>query len=126
MAKNNTILIVIMAVVALFFLNTPTGNYVSNYHARYDLSVQGCPQQGQMDCYYNKNVGAWTSRICDEGRWRISEVCDTLRASGDRSCVYSKLGLGRSTDPTITLCQNPRVGKEGAPNYQGYVNPQPL
>lgn len=106
--KNNTTLLVVLAVAAFFLLsNNPTGNYISDYHASYDVSKGGCPLAGKMDCYYEPTVGWWT-RECVDGRWSKAEFCGTLRQYGDVSCGYHREGYG----DTVTKCQNPVVPKE--------------
>lgn len=114
--KNNNTTMLVVLVVAAFFLigGNPTGNYLSNYQAGFDVSLKACPQEGKMDCYYEPTVG-WWSRECIDGRWRKVDYCGDLRSYGDNSCIYRKTGQGHSTDPTITICRNPIVPKENTP-----------
>ena len=124
MAKNNNTLLIIALVVGAFFLmNNPTGNYVSNYHPSYDTVSKSCPQVGRTDCY-NDNEGWWVVVCGEDKRWHKQEFCATLRAHGDRSCVLTKSGFRRSTDPTVAKCRSPIVPKEGSPNYFTYTSPQ--
>ncbi len=122
--KNNTTMLMVLAVAAFLFIGgSPTGNYLSDYQTGFDVSLKSCPQEGKMDCYYEPTVG-WWSRECVDFRWRKVDYCGDLRSFGDSSCRYKKTGMGRSTDPTVTICQNPHLVEEGGPGWQPYVNPQ--